>query len=454
MSASESCELTRGPVPGHLLRLALPMCWGYISLSAFNLIDTYFVAKLGIKELAALSFIFPVMAFVFAFANALGVGASSNIARAVGNGDKHQVKRFCTDSIVLTFLIVCVLSLIGICTIEPLFHALGATDDLMPDIKKYMITWYAGGMFIFLPMVSNHTMRALGDTFTSSLVMTGMVIANLILDPILIFGWGPIPACGLTGAALAAIISRIVALIGTLALLHYKYDVLDYHLPSRAELRHSCSRIMRISIPTTGVNLLQPLSAAFVTFLAAKYGHQAVAATGAANRIFFFAYAIPQALSVAMLPLGGQNWGRDLKHRTFEAWLAAMKFSWIYGFATFLFFLCCSRYIAGWFSTESDVIHLISLNVIIITLFSAFEHIAQNTNMLFNAIGKPFFAVFITAVKGLVLLIPLTWLGSSIGGIQGLFWGWGISIMLGGLIAWHIIYREFPPNLRKAITEE
>jgi Na+-driven multidrug efflux pump len=186
MDIIDKNDLTRGPVSGHLFRLTVPMVWGFLSISAFNLVDTFFVSRLGTDPLAALSFTFPVVAMVFAVARGLAVGASSSIARAVGGGEHHKVRRLATDVIVMTVLIVCVIGVAGIATIDPVFRALGAPGRLMPEIRRYMIIWYAGVCVLFIPLLSNHIMRSLGDTYTSSMMLVVAAVLNLALDPLFI----------------------------------------------------------------------------------------------------------------------------------------------------------------------------------------------------------------------------------------------------------------------------
>jgi Na+-driven multidrug efflux pump len=159
------------------------MVWGILSILAFSLADTYFVAQLGTQELAAISFTFPIVNVLSNVAMGLGIGASSMISRAIGEGDRQKVQRLTTDSLLLSLLVVVVLVGIGLATIQPVFTALGAGPDILPLIQDYMSIWYLGMAFIVVPMVGNSAIRASGNTLVPGMSMMFAAGANIVLDP-------------------------------------------------------------------------------------------------------------------------------------------------------------------------------------------------------------------------------------------------------------------------------
>jgi Na+-driven multidrug efflux pump len=149
----------------------------------------------------------------------LGAGTSSVVARAIGSDDHRRARRLSTDSLLLSFLVTAIISAIGILTIGPLFRLLGAPDELMPLIRGFMIILYMGVPFIVVGMVG------------MAMLMILAAVLNVILDPILIFGVGPVPAMGLNGAAMAALLARATIFVGTLYLMRHRMDMV-YLLPA------------------------------------------------------------------------------------------------------------------------------------------------------------------------------------------------------------------------------
>ncbi|MCK4494756.1 MAG: MATE family efflux transporter, partial [Candidatus Aminicenantes bacterium] len=127
IKSKQSAKLVEGAVGRLLVKLTIPMVFGMISMIIFNLVDTLFVGRLGTKELAALSFTFPVVLIIHSLALGLGIGASAVISRAIGEGNHHKVQRLTTDALCLSVIIVAFFIIIGLFTIEPLFRLLGAT---------------------------------------------------------------------------------------------------------------------------------------------------------------------------------------------------------------------------------------------------------------------------------------------------------------------------------------
>lgn len=153
-------RLTQGPVSRVIIRLAGPMTIGLLSIFFFNLADTYFVAQLGTRHLAAMSFTFPVVMVLLGVSFSLSTGTTSEVSRAIGAGNEAAVRRLASDSIALSFLVVALLAGLGMLTIDPLFRLLGAGPDILPLIRDYMLIWYGGIAFLVVPMVANASIRA------------------------------------------------------------------------------------------------------------------------------------------------------------------------------------------------------------------------------------------------------------------------------------------------------
>ena len=313
-----TAKLTQDPVTPTLTRLAVPMLGGLFAVIAFNLADTYFVAKLGTRELAAMSFTFPVTMVFIGVSFALGTGTTAVVSQAIGRGEQDAVRRIASDSIVLSFLVVLVCAGAGLATIDPLFRFLGATEDTLPLIAEYMTIWYMGIAFLVVPMVANSVIRSTGDTRVPALIMMGATGLNVILDPLLIFGWFGFPRMELEGAALATVIARGCTMAASLFILHFRDRILDFSPPRLGDVWNSWKLVGSIALPVSATNIMQPLGLGLVTRLVADYGPNAVAAWGAGSRISAFTLIPMYAVCSALVPFIGQNWGAGLFSRVYE----------------------------------------------------------------------------------------------------------------------------------------
>lgn len=438
-------KLIDGPVGKTLVRLTIPMIIGIMAVIAFNMLDTYFVGQLGTIELAALSFTFPVVFVIGSISLGLGVGASSAVARAIGEGDKHKVKRLTTDSLVLATVIVVSFVVAGLLTIEPLFRLIGATEDILPYIKRYMVIWYPGMAFLIIPMVGNGAIRATGDTRTPGIVMVVSVIVNLILDPLLIFGYGPFPRWEIEGAAVATVIARAVTLVFSIWILHWRDKMITLKPPSFKEAMQSWKNILYVGLPASGTNLIIPVSMAVITRIVSEYGPAAVAGFGVAVRMEAFALTVIMALSSVMVPFCGQNWGAGRRDRVRRAVQLGQRFSMAWGGLMFIVFLLLAGWIGRMFNPDPVVIETITLYLWLVPFTYGLQGVLMLNGSTFNALNKPMPSAVLSAVRMAILYIPLAYLGSHLFQLRGIFGAASIANILAGIAAWIWLKKTLKP---------
>ena len=445
-------KLTEGPVGLQLLNLTLPLVWGVFAVIAFSLADTYFVAQLGTNELAAMSFTFPVVMLLGSVAMGLGVGASSIIARAIGSGDRYRVRRLTTDSLTLSLLVVGIFVGLGLTTINSLFTALGAGPDALPLIQDYMGVWYLGMIFLVVPLVGNSAIRASGNTIVPSLIMTVAAAVNILLDPLLIFGWGDIPALGVKGAALATVISRAATLVASLAFLHFRERLLLFALPKLKEVWQSWLSVLSVGLPAAATNLIVPISVGLLTSLMARYGPEAVAGFGIASRVEAFALIAPLALSASIGPFVGQNWGANQRGRVNQALRLSFWFCLAWGGLIAVIVGANASGIAAWFDSEPAVVASAAAYLTTVPLSYGALGIIYIFSSTFNALGKPLPSVAMTLSRMFLLYVPLAYLGSWLFGVQGVFGAACLSnVAVGiGVYIWHSHQSSFKAEVKSA----
>ncbi|MCK4694684.1 MAG: MATE family efflux transporter, partial [Candidatus Cloacimonetes bacterium] len=397
------------------------MIFAMMSMVAFNLVDTFYVGKLGTNELAALSFTFPVILVVVSIALGLGMGTSAVISRAIGEGDHYKVQRLTTDGLLLALLVVLCFVILGFLTIEPLFKMLGATPVILPLIKKYMSIWYAGMPFVVVPMVGNNAIRATGDTKTPSAIMMVAVTVNFIMDPLLIFGIGPFPKLGIAGAAISTVIARFITFSVALWVLAIRDKMISFVLPKFNKILQSWKSILFIGVPIAGARIITPLSIGVITSIIARYGPKEVAGFGVASRIEFFALAVIRALSSVFGPFVGQNIGAKKYNRVEKGIKLSKRFAIFWGAIMFIIFVLASRPIAGIFNKDPDVISTIILYLSIVPIGYGLQGILLICNTSLNVLRKPLQAAGLIITQMFILYIPLAYLGSYLFGIKGIF---------------------------------
>jgi putative MATE family efflux protein len=425
-----------GDIKKTLKDMTIPMILGMVMLMTFSIVDTFFVSMLGTDQLAAISFTFPVTFTVISLNIGLGIGTSAVIGKYIGSGDSGHAKVFGTGALMLSVVLVGILAVIGMLSIEFVFSSMGATSELMPYIQAYMVPWYFAGVFLALPMVGNAILRASGDTKTPSIIMAAGGGINAILDPILIFGWGPIPALGIQGAAIATAIAWAVSVVWILHLLAVKRGLIESRLLSLGEFITASRNVLKIGLPAAGANMLTPIAGGVMTAVVATYGAEAVAAWGVGNRLESIASIVVLALSMSLPPFISQNYGANQLLRIKQAFDISARFVIVWQLIVFGILALSADFIAQIFANEQTVASDIKLFLFIVPAAYGVQGIIILANSSFNAMHLPMSALLLSVVRLFICYVPIAYLGSYLYGLEGLFWGCVVANLITAGIAY------------------
>jgi len=436
-------KLLKGNVQKHLFQLTLPSIAGSFAMMVFNLTDTLFVSRLGTEELAAMGFTFAVVMVVGALAIGFSTGAASITSRALGAGNRALASRTVSDGLVLTILGTVLVSLLGYFSITPIFSMLGAEGHVLELVHGYMQIWYIGAVFAIMPPVSDGCLRAAGDMLSPVIVMIACAVLNVALDPILIFGWGFVPAMGIKGAAIATVISRGLGAFASLIILHYKHRLIDWQRPHIRHLLQSWKNIMEMGIPAALTQALTPVAQGFYIRLAAGVGGvQAVAAMATGTRIESAFFILSMSYSMALIPFVGHNYGANAHDRVEETRRISTKLAFLYAGVTLLLLLPTVKWISSWFSTDPVVIRMSVTYLLFAALGHAGLHISTWLSQILNVIGKPKPVLLINLSRVFIFIIPFSFLGSRLFGYTGLVAGLAFANLLAGALAYWMTRRQ------------
>ncbi|PAJ74160.1 MATE family efflux transporter [Pseudoalteromonas sp. NBT06-2] len=440
---TKSPDLLSAPIPKTIRDMTIPMIFGMVTLMLFNLVDTFFVSLLGIEPLAAISFTFPVTFTVISLAIGLSIGTSAIIAKALGSGNLEEARFDGAVALIISALFVSVFAFIGYLFVDPIFTLLGATDGLIPLIQDYMYVWFFGSIFLITPMIGNAVLRASGDTKTPSMIMGGAGIINAILDPIFIFGFGPVPAMGIQGAAIASVIAWTTGVFIILYLLIIKKKLISLDAKKQTFLL-ATKKMLKIGLPAAGANMLTPIAMAVMTALVAHHGTEAVAAFGVGSRIESISSIVVLALSMTLPPFISQNFGAGKFDRVAIAYKTTLKFIIIWQFAIYVLLIAFSAVIANIFASSEGVISVIILFIWVLPLGYGLQGVIILSNSSFNAMHKPMNALMMSVIRLFVFYIPFAYIGSLYWGIHGLF----VGALIGNVFTAFISYRWFCQTLQ------
>ncbi len=434
-------RLTQGDIGSQLVSLAGPMIFGVFSIIIFNLVDTYYIGKLGHRELAAVAFTFPIPLIVGAVAFGIGIAATSFVSMALGSGRSDEVSRYATDSISMVVLLGLILVVVGELTIEPLFLFMGAPKDLIPMIAEYMRVWYLSIPLIVVPMTGNSIIRAMGNTKFPAMVMAVAGLGNFIFDPIFIFGLGPIPAMGLKGAAVATALSRFFTLIAAVYVLKRKYNVLTSPFIPLRKLLNNWRKITQVAFPAFLNNLVNPIAMLVLTKLVASHGEIIVAGFGVGTRIEALFSIVLIGIAASLSPFVGQNYGAKKYSRIKTALFMANKYSSIWIFICGVLLMFFSKNLVSVFNDNPEVIEVAStyLKIMIFSIIGL--ALMQNSVASHNSIGKSKISLLINLLRIFLIHIPLAVVLGNVYSYEGIYWAGFIANILGGVIGTYFLIK-------------
>lgn len=433
-------QITSSPIGPLLIKLTIPTIFGMLGFSIFNIVDTYFIGKMGITELSAISFTFPVVMLINSFNIGIATGVMALFTRAAGNQNYLKERQLATASLMLGLIISATITMIGLLTIDPLFRAMGAGEDLLPHIHNYMTIWYFGSIFIVIPMIGDNILRGMGDTKTPSFVMLTAAVVNIVLDPLLIFGLGPFPELGIQGAALATVFARMITMLVSLSIQIFREHLINFKELRRLTLLEDWKNILYLGIPNSLVKMVMPVGAGIFTAILAIYGNETVAGYGVAVKIESFAMAIVQALSVTTAIFVGQNIGAQKIQRVKKGIRMINLYSLGFGVITGLFFFIVGRYLGAIFSDDTTVQHMVELYLLIVPIGYGFNSITMAGSSTLNVLHKPIHGSLISVFQIFVVNIPLALLLSPFWGATGVFISIVMTYVISSLVT-HVLVK-------------
>ena len=419
---------TSGPIGTRMLKTAAAMLMGTLAMSGYNIVDTYFVSGLGGTKLAAMGFTFPVIMLIGCLFHGVGTGIMTPMAQSLGGGRQDKACKVVTSGVILTLIVSLVIAVTGMTTSAPLFYLFGARGETLDQVRGYMNIWYFGCASASLSMLGNNILVAAGDSKKASALMVMGLLLNAALDPLFILGWGPVPAMEIRGASLATILSQSVSAVVALSIVHSRHKLLTFQRIPWKETFASWRLTTRYAVPASLGMLMMPIGSSIITWITARFGDAAVAATAAAGRLEMAAFAFPMALGIALTPMVAQNYGARLYSRIRKCLIFAVgyAFSFLMVMAILYFFFRVP--LVRFFSPRSltsemdqNVRDIMALALCVIPWGFAFIEIHRFSGFFYIGCGRPAVAAWLNAFRILGLMVPLSFLALWSGQLVWLF---------------------------------
>ena len=399
-------DLTTGSVTRHLLHMSAFLAMSMVVQTLYLLADLYWVGHLGKEAIAAVGVAGNITMIVVALTQMLGVGTTTLISQAAGRKDQPQAELVFNQSFVMSIVIAFALGVIGFILRTPYCDWLSADAPTASLAKAYLL-WFLPGLLLQFPLVAlGSALRATGIIKPTVGIQVLSVLLNIVLAPLLIFGIGPWPKLGVTGAALATLISILVADVLIVIYFERKYHYLRFRFPLFRPRTKIWGGMLRIGVPAGAEFLLLFVYILLVYAIIRGFGPAAQAGFGVGARVMQALFLPVVALSFAVSPVVGQNFGGRradrVRHSVYSAIGVASLMMLV---LTLLAFLAPATLIRI-FSRDPKVIAFGSEYLRIVSLNFISAGIVFVTSSIFQGIGNTLPPLFSSMTRLILFAVP------------------------------------------------
>ena len=420
---ADPAGILRGPLRPAILRLALPAVGTTLFQVLFNITDTFWVGRtLGPEALAAVSLASYTVWVIVSVGELVGVGLSAVASRRHGEGDPDRAARAAGTALVMALLLGLVVAVGGTAALPAIFRLMQAQGRVAELAREFLVIQLVGAVLIYGYYVVTAAFRSAGDTRTPFVLLGTSVLLNLVLDPVMILGLGPMPALGVYGAALATVLTRGLGFLVGLELLRRRGGI-------RLELSLPVARtIARIGLPTMVTGVLFSAIYMLLVRIVSRFGTPAIAALGVGHKIEGVSYMICIGFGLAAETIVGQNLGAGQPARARRAgWMTAHMAAAAPALAALAFVLVPGS-LVGVFTRDAAVI---AAAVPYLLAAAPAQLVMAYENVLEGALSGAGYTLFtMVAVVGIsALRVPLADIVAGSFGLTGVWWMLALTAM-------------------------
>lgn len=434
MQQNRSARMGEMPVNRLVMKISLPIMFSMLIQALYNIVDSIFVAQYHPQALTAVSLAFPIQTLMIALGVGTGVGLNSLISRRLGEGRRQAALAASHNGLFLAVLSWGAFLLFGLLFARPFFSAY--TDD--PQVLQmggdylWIVTVFSLGLFIQLAL--EKIMQGTGNTLYNMITQVTGAVLNIILDPIMIFGWGPIPAMGVSGAAIATVAGQTVAMGVGLVLNQTKNRELLLNFKGFRPSRQVIQDIYIVGVPSIVMQSIASVMTVLMNMILIAFGNAAVSVLGIYFKLQSFIFMPVFGLTSGLVAIIGYNYGAKNRQRVYEAIRVSLRYAGIIMAVGTLLFIAIPGPMLSLFESadpaaaaqtaEVTRIGIPALRIISLSFMGAAVGIVLST--VFQAIGNGMLSLVLSVCRQLVVLLPAAWLLAPLG-VEAVWWAFPIS---------------------------
>lgn len=409
--------MTETPVEKLVCKLAIPTIISMLVSSFYNMADTFFLGRSSDSVIAtgAVGVVFSLMAIIQAIGFFFGHGSSNYISRKLGNKENELAEKMASTGLFSAVIFGVILMVLGLVFIEPLALLLGSTELILPKAIEYMRLILIGSPYMIASLVLNNQLRYQGSAFFAMVGIASGALINIILDPILIFKFN----MGVTGAALATIISQLISFL-LLIWGMLKSGVIKIKIKNFTPSIYFYKEIIAGGSPSLCRQGIASVATICLNFAAKPYGEVAIAAMAVVSKITMFANSAIIGFGQGFQPVCGFNYGAGLYERVLKAFWFCVKVAFVFLFVVSVLGVLFANNVVNAFGNGPEAGEIAGTTLKFQCIAFPLNSFIILSNMLLQTIRKPIRATILAISRQGIIFIPLVLILPRLFGIFGL----------------------------------
>jgi putative MATE family efflux protein len=441
------------PIPKLLFNMAIPMVVSMLMQALYNIVDSAFVGMYSTHALEAVSIAFPIQNLMIAFATGTGVGINALLSRHLGEKKFEEADTTANTGLFLAICSYALFALMGLTIVRPFFSMQSDIAEVVNYGEEYLTIILLCGFGIFGEITNERLLQATGRTVYSMITQGTGAIINIILDPIMIFGYFGMPALGVKGAAIATVIGQCVAF--ALALIfnikvnkEINIKVSKIFKPKLKEI----AKIYEIGIPSIIMSSITSFLTVGMNLILKKFSEDAITVYGVYFKLNSFIFMPVFGLNNGMVPILSYNYGARKPDRIKKTIKLGMSCAVAYMLVGLAVFELIPNKLLMIFSASENVMSIGVVALRIIGLSFLFAGIGIVSSTVFQAIGNPLHSLLISVLRQLVIILPVAYLLSLTGSVDNVWWSYPIAEVVSFVLCVLFLRRTFR-KLHKSLGE-
>ena len=454
MQQTQTNKMGTKPIFPLLITMSLPAILSMTVQAMYNIVDSYFVAKISENALTAVSLAFPIQNLIIAFACGIGVGVNSLLARKLGEGKDREAGDVAVHGLILSVLVAIVFALLGWLFSGAFFRAFTDIPDILEMGESYLSIVCIFSFGVFIEIIFEKTLQATGNMIWPMIFQLIGAITNIILDPIFIFGYCGMPKMGVTGAAVATVAGQILSAVVAAVVMFTQKHAVKLHFRGFRMHGEMVRDICAVGVPSTIMMSISSIMTTLMNSILISFTETAVAVFGVYFKLQSLIFMPVFGVTNGCMPIMGYNYGaRKRKRLMATLWYGILVCGAIMAVGTAIFLVIPDQMLLLFnASAEMVKIGVPALRIICLCFIPAALGIMFST--LFQAVGNGLYSLIVSVLRQLVALVPLAYLLSKIGGLMLLWYSFPLAEIV-SLIASLLLMRHlYKKNIRGLDIEE